>query len=332
MRLARRAAFAALLASAVLAAQQLNGTALDQQIDDAIRKELIPGAVLVIGHNGQVIYHKAYGSRSLLPSREPMTEDTIFDIASLTKVIATTSAMMKLVEDGKVRINDPVTIYLPDFQGGKSAITVRDLMTHFSGLRPDVDLVPPWNGYETGIKLALTDKPASAPGTQFVYSDINFVLLGEIVRRVSGMPLPEFVGRNVFAPLGMTETMFNPPATLRSRIAPTEIENGVPLRGVVHDPTAHYMGGFAGHAGLFSTAADLSKFAEMIRRRRCRRPIGPALRPRRRNGSRPGCRAATGPRPRRSPWSPRARTSRGRPRRHAAVVSARGEGTIRCRC
>lgn len=264
MRLARRAAFAALLASAVLAAQQLNGTALDQQIDDAIRKELIPGAVLVIGHNGQVIYHKAYGSRSLLPSREPMTEDTIFDIASLTKVIATTSAMMKLVEDGKVRINDPVTIYLPDFQGGKSAITVRDLMTHFSGLRPDVDLVPPWNGYETGIKLALTDKPASAPGTQFVYSDINFVLLGEIVRRVSGMPLPEFVGRNVFAPLGMTETMFNPPATLRSRIAPTEIENGVPLRGVVHDPTAHYMGGVAGHAGLFSTAADLSKFAEMM--------------------------------------------------------------------
>jgi uncharacterized protein YbbC (DUF1343 family)/CubicO group peptidase (beta-lactamase class C family) len=137
-------------------------------------------------------------------------------------------------------------------------------MTHFSGLRPDLDLQPPWSGYDTGIRLATVDKPAGPPGVKFVYSDINYVLLGEIVRRVSGMPLPEYVRQNVFLPIGMTESAFNPPASLRARIAPTEVENGVVVRGVVHDPTSRYMGGVAGHAGLFSTAADLSKFAEMM--------------------------------------------------------------------
>jgi uncharacterized protein YbbC (DUF1343 family)/CubicO group peptidase (beta-lactamase class C family) len=240
------------------------GADIDAQIDQAITAGLIPGAVVIVGHEGKIVYHRAYGSRSIVPKREPMTEDTIFDAASLTKVVATTSAMMKLFEQGRVRMNDPVTAYIPEFEGGKSPITVRDLMTHFSGLRPDLDLQPSWSGYDTGIHLALIDKPAGPPGMKFVYSDINFILAGEIVRRVSSRPLPEFVRQNVFAPLGMNESMFNPPASLKPRIAPTELDNGVPLRGVVHDETARDMGGVAGHAGLFTTAADLTVFCEMM--------------------------------------------------------------------
>ena len=257
-----------LLVSAFLTsatAQPFSGGAkIDTQIEEAIRSGLIPGAVVWVGHGGRVEYKKAYGSKSLVPAKTPMLEDTIFDAASLTKVIATTSAIMKLFEDGKLGLNDPVTKYLPEFQGGKSAITVRDLLVHFSGLRPDVDLKPKWSGYETGIHLALIDKPASPPGTRFVYSDINFVLLGEMVRRLSGKTLDVFTHDEVFQPLGMTETRFNPPASLRSRIAPTEVEENEPVRGVVHDPTARNMGGVAGHAGLFTTAHDLSLFAEMM--------------------------------------------------------------------
>jgi uncharacterized protein YbbC (DUF1343 family)/CubicO group peptidase (beta-lactamase class C family) len=255
---------AVLLSAAVFAEQPFNGADIDTQIEQAIANGLIPGAVVLIGSQGKVVYHRAYGSRSLIPSREPMTEDTIFDAASLTKVVATTSAMMKLVEQGRVRMNDPVTAYIPEFEGGKSPVTVRDLMTHFSGLRPDLDLQPAWNGYETGIHLAVTDKPASPPGMKFVYSDINFILAGEIVRRVSGQSLPDFVSANIFEPLEMSESMFNPPPSLKPRIAPTELDNGVPLLGVVHDETARFMGGVAGHAGLFTTAADLSRFCEMM--------------------------------------------------------------------
>ena len=181
-------------------------------------------------------------------------------------MVATTPSLMKLFEQGKLRINDPVTAYLPEFQGGHSDITVRDLMTHFSGLPPDLDLEPAWSGYETGIRRALVEKPMSPPATRFVYSDINFELLGEIVHRLSGKPLDEYAREAVFAPLGMKETGFHPAASLRARIAPTEIDaaTGAPFRGVVHDPTARYMGGVAGHAGVFSTADDLAKYAQML--------------------------------------------------------------------
>jgi uncharacterized protein YbbC (DUF1343 family)/CubicO group peptidase (beta-lactamase class C family) len=240
--------------------------AFDEPIESAVKAGLIPGAVLLVGHDGKVVYRKAYGERALLPKREPMTVDTMFDAASLTKVIATTPSVMKLFEQGKVRLNDPVTKYLPEFQGGHSDITIRNLMTHFSGLRPDLDLEPPWSGYETGIQRALIDKPAGPPGVRFVYSDINFILMGEIVHRLSGKTLPEFARENVFDPLGMRETMFLPSLALRPRIAPTELDKttGQPLRGVVHDDTSRYMGGVAGHAGLFTTADDLAKFAQMM--------------------------------------------------------------------
>ena len=255
------------LSPLLLAQETFSGSAaLDAQIDQAVRTGLIPGAVLLVGHDGKIVHRKAYGQRALVPAREPMTLDTIFDLASLTKVVATTPAIMKLFEQGKIRLNDPVTVYLPEFQGGKTDITVRDLLTHFSGLRPDLDLEPPWSGYDTGIRKALMDKPANPPGQRFVYSDINFELLGEIVHRVSGKMLDEYAREQIFAPLGMQETMFRPPSSLRSRIAPTEIDaaTGQPFRGVVHDPTARYMGGVAGHAGVFSTAADLARYAQMM--------------------------------------------------------------------
>ncbi len=247
-------------------AQFAAADAVDAQVNGAVETGLIPGAVLVIGHGGKVIYHKAYGYRALIPKREPMTEDTIFDAASLTKVIATTPCLMKLFEQGKLRLDDPVTKYLPEFQGGKSDITVRNLLTHFSGLAPDLVLRPKWSGYETGIQKALADKPTASPGARFVYSDINFILLGEIVHRLSGKTLAEYAHEEIYAPLGMSDTLFQPPAALKGRIAPTEIDEdtGLPLRGIVHDETSRFMGGIAGHAGLFTTAADLSRFAQMM--------------------------------------------------------------------
>ncbi len=240
---------------------------VDAILNEAVQSGLIPGAVLVIGHNGRVVYRQAYGSRSLVPRREAMTVDTIFDAASLTKVVATTPSVMKLFEQGKIRLDDPVTKYLPEFQGGKSDITVRLLMTHFSGLPPDLILKPRWSGYETGIQKALATASIAPPGARFIYSDINFILMGEIVRRVSGETLPRFAHEQIFAPLGMNDTEFQPPASLRDRIAPTQIDadaGGQPLRGLVHDPTSRYMGGVAGHAGVYTTADDLAKYAEML--------------------------------------------------------------------
>lgn len=253
--------------SAALAQQTFTGAAsLDEIIQNAIQQDQIPGAVVHVGQPGRILYRKAYGNRSLVPSKEAMTEDTIFDAASLTKVVATTSAIMKLFEQGKIRLADPVTQYLPEFQHGKSRITVRQLLTHFSGLRPDLDLRPVWSGYQTGIDKALNDKPVAEPGERFIYSDINFILLGEIVHKLSGKPLNEFVRDEVFVPAGMTESMFRPPDSLRPRIAPTEQYNGMtaPLRGVVHDETSRFMTGVAGHAGLFTTATDLARFADLL--------------------------------------------------------------------
>src|SRR5215469_8261095 len=257
----------AVLAAVTLPAQTFSGSqALDDAINLAIEQNKLPGAVLVVGHDGRIVYEKAYGKRALVPAPEAMTEDTIFDIASLTKVVATTSSLMKLFEQGKFRLNDRVTEYIPEFQGGKSEITIRNLLTHFSGLAPDVALDQPWKGYDTGIRMAATTRPEAAPGARYIYSDINFILLGELVHRLSGQMLSDYASRNIFQPLGMKDTTFLPAASLIPRIAPTERlgPNGPPLRGVVHDPTARNMGGVAGHAGVFSTAADLARFAQMM--------------------------------------------------------------------
>ena len=237
--------------------------AMDAAIETAIASNKCPGGVLWLEHDG-VAYHKVYGHRALVPRREAMTEDTIFDMASLTQVVATTPAVMLLVERGQVKLDAPVRTYLPEFNPGapertlaaaagegRELVTVRELLTHTSGLPPDLETHTTWSGYETAIKKACAETLHSKPGTVFKYSDINFILLGEIVQRVSGMPLQVFVQREIYGPLKMTDTGYLPPESELPRVAPTEVVDGKPWRGVVHDPTARRMGGVAGHPGLF---------------------------------------------------------------------------------
>src|SRR5712691_6490589 len=231
--------------------------AVDAVINAAIQDGSIPGAVLVVGHDGSVIYRKAYGARALEPRREVMTLDTIFDVASLTKVIVTTTAVMQLVEKGEVRLNDPVAKYL------------RQLLTHYSGLEPDLDLKIAWTGKQTAYGMAMAETPEDPPGSKFSYSDVNFIVLGELIERLSGETLDEYATRHIFAPLKMLHTRYLPPLARRAgwieKIAPTQYdENEHMLRGVVHDPSARRMGGVAGHAGLFSTADDLANFAQAL--------------------------------------------------------------------
>ena len=248
---------------------------IEALVEAAVSEGALPGAVVLAGDSRGVVYREAFGHRAVAPTPEPMTIDTIFDLASLTKVVATTTAVMILVEEGRLRLNDPVAHHLPGFERhDKGGITIGHLLTHVSGLRPDLDLDEPWVGYDTAISLAFEEMPVAPPGARFLYSDINFFLLGEIVSRLGGMSLDAFVAARVFGPLGMTDTTFNPAPTLKARIAPTErcTEYGWPcdgpgmqmLRGTVHDPTARRMQGIAGHAGLFSTADDLAVFCRML--------------------------------------------------------------------
>jgi len=239
---------------------------LDGIIQQSIRDGEIPGGVVLVWHDGHVLYRKAFGYRSLEPEREAMTTDTLFDIASLTKVIATTTAVMQLVGKGEIRLNDPVVRYVPDFAAnGKDQITVRELLTHFSGLPPDLDLTQEWQGRETAYALANDIKPTHPAGAGFLYSDVNFLVLGEVVEKVTGLRLDQYCRENVFEPLGMNHTRFLPPVAWRSEIAPTQYdEHERMLRGVVHDPTARRMGGVAGNAGVFSTVDDLANFAKAI--------------------------------------------------------------------
>ena len=248
---------------------------IDDVVADAIAEKKLPGAVVLVGRNDKVVWRKAYGHRSLVPAREAMTLDTVFDLASLTKVVATTTAAMSLIEDGRIRLTDTVASFIPEFaKYGKDRVTVRHLMTHMSGLRPDLDLGDQWAGHDAAIRLACEEVLTQAPGVKFVYSDINYFLLAEIVTRVSKQPFEQFVQERIFKKLGMKDTMFLPPAAMRARIAPTEPcalpggactgTDATMLRGVVHDPTARRMGGVAGHAGLFSTADDLAKFCRML--------------------------------------------------------------------
>ena len=252
------------LVSVAQAAFRPEGLAqLDAAITNAIALKQCPGAVLWLEGNGQS-YHQAYGQRALQPVGEPMTEDTLFDVASLTKVLATAPAMALLLERGQVRLDEFVRHYLPEFGGpGTAAITVRHLLTHTSGLLLGISGA---NFHDTlsAIAVATREKPRVTPGTEFHYCDLNFILLGEIVRRVAQQPLNEFVAREIYAPLRLKDTGFLPSARLRPRIAPTqELPDGL-LRGIVHDPTARRMGGVAGHAGVFATAADLARFARML--------------------------------------------------------------------
>lgn len=255
---------------------------MDNVIAGAISKKQLPGAVVLAARKGRIVWRKSYGARTLEPAREPMTTDTIFDLASLTKVVATATSIMILVERGKLRLNDPVSLHIPDLKGeGRDRITIEQLLTHVSGYAPDFDLRERWTGYDEAMKRLIKEPLRNAPGNRFTYSDIGFITLGEVVARVSGMPLDQFAQKNIFAPLRMTNTGFRPSEVLKSRIAPTERRRGqlsylgdtaanagaegeVWLRGEVHDPTSYRMNGVAGHAGLFSTADDLAIYCQMI--------------------------------------------------------------------
>ncbi len=306
-------------------------------MNDVIAAHRLPGAVVVIGHGGNIVFHQAYGSRKLAGEpgldgspapAEPMTQDTIFDLASLTKSLATATAVMQLYEQGKVRFDGPVQRYLPDFNTAndpqRARVTARMLLTHTSGEPGDVDLKDPWGldraDKTEGIHRALTTPLQSGPGEVFRYSDINFILLGALIEKVTGEAEDVYVQQNVFAPLGLEDTRYLPPAKacgphkmrgaaiawapapapkgrvpvacpagtwstgLLSRIAPTAHDDesradpsknpdlDYLLRGTVHDTTARRMGGVTGHAGVFSTAHDVSIYAQALLDRLAGRP------------------------------------------------------------
>ena len=238
---------------------------MDEAAAEAVASGEIPGVVVVIGRGDEIVYRRAWGARRVVPDTVPMTEDTIFDIASLTKPLGTTLAVMSLVERGQVKLDAPLGRYLKEFRGrALEMVTVRRLLTHSAGL----PAIPPNGSVSPGFPKAaglLAKLPFDyPPGSAFQYSDTGFILLGEMVRRVSGEPLDRYLDHAVFKPLGLRDTSFNPPGRLRERIAPTEFANGHLLVGEAHDPRARALGGVAGHAGMFSTASDIARICRML--------------------------------------------------------------------
>ena len=235
---------------------------IDGLVATAISEKKLPGCVVLIGRPEGIAWLKAFGDKRLEPEREPMTDDTVFDLASLTKPLATATSVMKLVELGKLSLNDPVSKHVPEFAvEGKEAITIRDLLVHRSGLIPDNAMADYADGPLKAKERLFALKLSAPVGSKFMYSDVNFMVLGEVVSRVSGQPLNEFAQREVFTPLGMTETSYLPAEPLRQRAAPTEQRAGRWMQGEVHDPRAYKLDGVAGHAGLFGTARDLARYA-----------------------------------------------------------------------
>src|SRR6266446_5079094 len=259
----------ALLISFPPVAATAQPAAWTQAADDAVRDSVaaseVPGAVLLVGQGDQILHRKVLGWRATVPHPELMTADTIFDIASLTKVVATTPSVLRLWEMGKVDLNAPIGQYLKEFNTAAfQDVTVARLLTHSAGM-PDLPSREAMaKGFPEAARLQAKAGLAVAPGTTFLYSDTGFILLGELVRRVSGEPLDRFVQKRFYAPLEMRHTTFRPPESWRPRIAPTEAVNSGMLRGVVHDGNARLLGGVAGHAGLFSTADDLGRFCRML--------------------------------------------------------------------
>ncbi len=240
--------------------------AVDEAVRDSVAASEVPGAVLLVGQGDQILHRKVLGWRATVPHPELMTADTIFDIASLTKVVATTPSVLRLWEMGKVDLNAPIGQYLKEFNTAAfQDVTVARLLTHSAGM-PDLPSREAMaKGFPEAARLQAKAGLAVAPGTTFLYSDTGFILLGELVRRVSGEPLDRFAQRSFYTPLGMRDTAFAPPQSWVKRIAPTEIVNARgPLRGAVHDGNARLLHGVAGHAGVFSTATDLSRYCRML--------------------------------------------------------------------
>jgi CubicO group peptidase (beta-lactamase class C family) len=249
-----------------MSAQRLR--VIDRVVTRGITAGGYPGAAVIVGRDGAAVMEQGFGhldwSRS---SARVSPTQTIYDLASLTKVIGTTTAIMVLYDQGRIKLDDRVVQYLPEFTGGdKDSVTIRQLLEHRSGLPADRDLWRLAHTPEEARQIVLTTPLDAKPGARYVYSDLGAITLGFIVEKVSGEGLDKFLHDWVFEPLGMTSTFFLPADSLKPRIAPTEITSarGYPLRGEVNDENAYALGGVAGHAGLFSTAADLSVFAEMM--------------------------------------------------------------------
>jgi len=237
--------------------------AIGAAITEARAEKRLPGGVLWLERNG-VHFTEAYGHSQLKPTHTLARRDTIYDAASLTKVVATTPAILLLHQRGRLSIENPVKKYIPEFTGdGRDAVTVRHLLTHTSGLRPDIS-VSGWDDHAECIAKCVAEKLRTPPGTAFKYSDINFQLLDEILRRVTRQRIDVFCNKEIFGPLKMTDTGYNPPTVKHARVAPTTVTDGQALRGIVHDPRARKTAGIAGHAGLFTTAPDLAKYARCL--------------------------------------------------------------------
>ena len=262
----------------LLQAASFDAATFDPLVLDGIHRGAYPGATLVIGRRDTILFAKGYGrltwsARSAVPD----PDSTLWDLASITKVVATTTSLMLLVERGRVSLDAPVVRYVPEFNGrGTAAVTVRHLLTHTSGLRAWLPLNRLAGDSAAAMRIVFDQTPQVPPGTRMEYSDFNAILLGEIVRRTAGVPLDVFAAREIFAPLGLEQMMFRPPRRLVPRIAPTGMWRGHPVAGVVNDQNAVRLGGVAGHAGLFGTAADLARFAQFMLREGAG-PSGPRL-------------------------------------------------------
>lgn len=238
---------------------------VDEIVAEGLQRDKMPGCVVMIGHRNSIVLYKAYGQRQLLPEPEPMVKDTVFDMASLTKPIATATSIMLLVEDGKIDLSKTVATYVPEFAAnGKEGITVQQLLVHSGGLIPDNSIRDYADGPAEAFRRIHELEPYVEPGTKFVYTDVGFIVLAEIVERVSGQTVHEFSQQRIFKPLGMAETGYLPDDELKKRCAPTEQRDEAWIQGEVHDPRAYALGGIAGHAGLFSTASDLARYCQML--------------------------------------------------------------------
>ena len=238
---------------------------MDAIVAEGIAAKKMPGCVVCIGRHGKIAWLKAYGNKALEPGVVAMTTDTVFDMASITKPVATASSILLLIERGQLSLADKVSTLIPEFAvHDKQEITIRDLLIHQSGLIPDNDMADYQHGPAAAMQKIYGLKLQNPIGTKFVYSDVNFILLADLIQRISGLSVHEFTQKEIFGPLGMTETGYLPREELKLRAAPTQRRNDRWLQGEVHDPRAFQLGGVAGHAGLFSTADDLAIYATML--------------------------------------------------------------------
>lgn len=238
---------------------------IDDAVEKGIEEKKLPGAVVLVARQGKIVWLKAYGEAEVSPERAPMTVDRVFDLASLTKPLATGFAVTRLIEEGKLALDDPVAKHWPEFAAeGKEAITIRDLATHQGGLIADNAMRDYEGGREEALAKIAALKPTSKPGEKFVYSDVGAIVLGHVVERITGQRLDDYVAATFYRPLGLASTGYLPGDELKQRAVPTERRNDAWMQGEVHDPRAHAMEGVAGHAGLFSTAEDLAVLAQAL--------------------------------------------------------------------